>query len=92
MTRYRPFVDAVQWTGSNVTEIRQFVRAHPNCDAVIRDGLLYITYPGIGGVSPGEIVISEYVIAQTEWAVFSGDTFVGVFADVRFQTLYRLDP
>lgn len=45
MARYVPYVDAVQWTGTNVIEIRQFVNATPDVisSAVIRDGILYLT-------------------------------------------------
>lgn len=64
MTRFRPYVDAVQWTGSNVIEVRQFVRAVPGVirDAVIRDGILYITQQG--GI--------EFAVAVSSWLVRSG--------------------
>jgi hypothetical protein len=67
VTRYRPYVDAVQWTGTNVTEIRQFVRSEGINDAVIRDGVLYLqppfpTNPPIPGIGPVEVPTGNWIV------------------------------
>ena len=69
MAIFRPYVDAIQWTGSNVTEIRQFVRASTGIinDAVIRNGVLYLT------MSPSwpanEVLIA---VPIGDWVIKSG--------------------
>jgi len=89
MARYLPFVDAIQWTGTNVTEIRQFVRANPGVinDAVIREGVLFLT------VTPGGPVNFETLlrVEVTQWVVrTAGQVFA--LDNALFITQYTLAP
>lgn len=89
MTKYRPFINAVQWTGTNVTEIRQFVRASGGAinDATVIDGVLTLRQ------TPGDEIRPEppIQIFVTEWAIITGTT-VTKLPNAIFITLYELDP
>jgi len=67
MAKYRPFVNAIQWTGSNVIEIRQFVRNSGGVinDAVIVDGILTLKQlPGdeLRPDAPIQVLVTEWVV------------------------------
>ena len=88
MATYRPFVEAVQWTGANVIEIRQFVRDNEGYfnEAVIRDGVLYLqTAPPDPFVGTAEIAVPV-----TNWVVRSGDD-IEVMTNVLFVSQYTLE-
>jgi len=87
MATYRSFVEAVQWTGTNVIEIRQFVRTNEGYfnEAIIRDGALYLTtgtpHPVVGA--------AEIAVPPTNWVVRSGDD-VTVMTNALFISQYTL--
>jgi hypothetical protein len=60
MTRYRAYVEAIQWIGTNVIEMRQFVRANSDSidGAVIEGATLRLTST-TGGIVPGEAVVAQ---------------------------------
>ena len=69
MAIFRPYVEAVQWTGTNVIEIRQFVRANQGFmnDAVIDGGVLYlVTNP------PPPLPSERIAVPVGNWLVRSG--------------------
>jgi hypothetical protein len=88
MARYRPYVDAVQWIGTNVIEIRQFVRANTGVinDAVIVDGIL-ILRPMAGDQLAAAIPVS---VAVNEWVVINGG-LVTAMNNTAFLAQYELD-
>ena len=87
MAKYRSFVNAVQWTGTNVTEIRQFVRASGGVinDAVIVNGVLTLKQ------LPGDELRPDAPIQvlATEWVVIIGTT-VGKLTNTIFIATYEL--
>lgn len=69
MAIFHPFVEAVQWTGTNITEIRQFVRANQGYfnNAVIRDGVLYLqTFApdSIAGSAEIAVPVNNWVVRE----------------------------
>lgn len=90
MVRYRPYVDAVQWIGTNVTEIRQFVRANTGLinDAVIRDGVLYLV-PNSATAALG-LPILDIVVPLNSWAVRANAT-ISSYTTAEFDLLFELD-
>jgi hypothetical protein len=71
MAIFRPFVEAIQWLGTNVTEIRQFIRANQGYfnNAVIRDGVLYLQT-----FTPDPVVgTAEIPVPVNNWVIRSGD-------------------
>jgi len=85
MATYRAFVEAIQWTGANVIEIRQFVRANQGYfnDVLIRDGVLYLRT-----IAPHPIVgTAEVAVPVTNWVVRSGDQ-VGTVTNAVFISQY----
>lgn len=89
MTKYRPFINAVQWTGTNITEIRQFVRNSGGVinNATIVNGVLTL------GQTPGDQLCPDIPIQVfvTDWVVITGK-LVTKQTDADFVTLYELDP
>lgn len=83
MAKFIPLVDAVQWLGTNITEIRQFIRAAgpPPYSAVIRDGILYVQE----GLTPGLIPIA---VPVNNWVIITAET-VTVLDDLTFLARYR---
>jgi hypothetical protein len=83
MARYRPYVDAVQWTGTNVTEIRQFVR--------VSDVL------GVPSISGTNLVLnyllatdSPTIVAVGDWVVRSG-TAITTYSQAAFDARFEAD-
>lgn len=89
MTKYRPFIQAVQWTGTNVTEIRQFVRANTGTinDAVITNGILYLQRNPTHELRPDKPI----AVNVTDWAIITGDV-VSVMVNTLFVQTFELDP
>lgn len=89
MTKYRPFINAVQWTGTNVTEIRQFVRNSGGIinDATIINGVLTLRQTP-GDEPRPDVPIQVFV---TEWVVTTG-IIVTKQTNADFVSLYELDP
>ena len=65
---FAPYVQALQWDGTNVTEMRQFVRNSGGAitEAGIRNGVLFLT-PNIpdtliGGLEPIEVPVNNWVV------------------------------
>ena len=88
MATYRPFVEAVQWTGANVIEIRQFVRDNEGYfnEAVIRDEVLYLQT-----AQPDPFAgTAEIAVLATNWVVRSGDD-IEVVTDAVFVSQYTLE-
>ena len=83
MVHYRPYVDAIQWLGTNIIPVRQFVNSSPGVirTGVIRDGVLYITQVG----SPIEIPVPV-----NNWLVRSGFE-VFTLEPTEFDLKYVLD-
>ena len=84
MAIYHPYVDAVQWLGTNVTEIRQFVRANAgliNSASVHADGVLYLE-PTVGAES---LAIPVNV---NDWVVRSG-VYVFTLSPTVFAATYQ---
>jgi hypothetical protein len=88
MAKYRPFVQAVQWTGTNVIEIRQFIRANTGAinDAIITDGVLYLRRNPLDELRPEQPI----PVQPTEWAVVRGNGMVEVLSDAVFIATYDL--
>ena len=65
MVHYRPFVDAIQWLGTNVIPVRQFINNAPGVirSAVVRDGVLYVTQVNS---------VIEIPVPVNNWLVTSG--------------------
>jgi hypothetical protein len=70
MAKYQQFINAIQWTGSNVIEIRQFVRNSGGDinDAVIQDGILYLNRNPLDELRP----VSPIQVLVTEWITITG--------------------
>ena len=85
MAIFRPFVEAVQWTGSNVTEIRQFVRSNQGYfnEVLIRLGVLYLRAAVPDPVSG----TAEITVPVNNWVVRSGDQ-VGTVTNAVFVSQY----
>ena len=85
MARFRPYVDAVQWTGTNVIEVRQFVRTATGAinDAVIRDGVLYIE-PSVPGAA------FSLAVPVSSWVVIA-EGLAGVLDNTEFLARYEPD-
>jgi hypothetical protein len=86
MVRYHSYVEALQWLGTNVIEVRQFVRANSDAiaGAVISGTELTLTSP-LGNI-PGETVI----VQLNEWIVCS-QRHVSVMTPEAFAAQYELD-
>jgi hypothetical protein len=90
MAKFRPYVEAVQWIGTNVTEIRQFVRSNAGLvtEAVIRDGVLYLEANPVKGVGLTTVPI---MVPLNSWAVRVGGTMTAMTPE-EFVALYEPDP
>ncbi len=85
MAIYRAFVEAIQWTGTNVIEIRQFVRANTGYfnEVIIRDGVLYLRT-----IAPDPMAgTAEIAVPVTNWVVRSGNQ-VGTVTNAVFISQY----
>jgi hypothetical protein len=83
MPRYRPYVDAIQWLGNNVTQVRQFINAAPGAirSATVREGILYVAQVGS---------VIEIPVPQNNWLVRrASEVFTLDPAD--FDSQYLLD-
>lgn len=68
VVQYHPYVNAVQWLGTNITEIRQFIRASPDIVSATTDvnnNLLVTLGPNM--------VPSPVVVPLNNWLVSSGN-------------------
>jgi hypothetical protein len=82
MVIYHPYVDAVQWLGTNVIEIRQFVRANGVSDVVIQAGILYIGPPFptdaaiAAGAVPMAVPVNNWVVSNAgDMETYTTDQF-----------------
>jgi hypothetical protein len=85
-------IQAVQWTGTNVTEIRQIVRAGLGAfnDAIIRNGTLYI-FNTATGTDPVEGIPPPMIpVPVGSWLV-TGDPF-NPLTDAQFTARFRIVP
>lgn len=88
-----PKSKATQWTGANVIEVRQVVRAGLGAfnDAIIDGGVLYIfVTPPAGGVEPGMPPFPRIEVPVGFWLV-SGDPF-NPLSDADFTARYTVVP
>ena len=90
MVKYRPYVEAVQWTGINVIEMRQFIRDNKGAvnDATILNGVL-VLFPT--GVSPGSTSRETISVPVDNWVVIVGDGEVLSLDTLSFLARYELD-
>lgn len=89
MARYRPYVEAVQWTGINVIEIRQFIRANKGAvnDATIIDGVLVLFPVGAAPVVTPLVTIS---VPVNNWIVIREGGEILNLDTVSFLARYEL--
>jgi len=91
MVRYLPYVEALQWLGTNVIEVRQFVRANSGVinNAVIRDSVLYLEPTGVPVTTiPGYAPIP---VPVNNWIIRSGSTLL-TMDPTTFTQNYVLSP
>ena len=85
-------IQAVQWTGTNVTEVRQIVRAGLGAynDAIIRNGTLYI-FNSATGTDPANDQSSTMIpVPVGSWLVV-GDPY-NPLTDAQFTARFRIVP
>ena len=88
MAKYRPYVQAVQWLGTNVQEIRQFVNLFSGflTSAVIRNGVLFLE-----GTATGNPISLR--VEMNTWLVVAGSdaSFISLLQPTEFASQYELD-
>lgn len=84
MVRYLPYVDGIQWLGTNVIPVRQFINSAPGVirSAVVRDGILYITQTNSS---------IEIPVPVNNWLIRQGMELFTLEA-TDFVARYELDP
>jgi len=87
MARYHPYIDAVQWIGTNVTEIRQFVRSASgviSTTTIVGDTLEIVLANGEGRTAQ----LNDWII-QGGWTL-AGTRGVTMMNPAQFAGLYEL--
>lgn len=86
MARYRPYIEAVQWTGTNLDEVEQFVTEHSDSitGGTVEGTVLTLTSPL--GIIPGETV----AVQADQWVICQ-NRHVRIMTPEEFAALYELN-